>query len=180
MDFSRHIRPEQILLNVRVRDKAELFDRMIAALESSRVVQRQSDEVRAQIKPAVLAREREGSTGLARGIAYPHARITGFQGFALCLATLEQSVEYETLDGEPVRLALMALTPQEAPMVGIQTASYFANLMSNAAPRSFLLGATDPHEVYRYLATSPRFTSTLSTRSTGRLLSARASAGTVR
>jgi PTS system nitrogen regulatory IIA component len=151
MDFSRHIGPQQILLNLQVSDKAELLDLMAAALATSPVVLRQSEEVRASIVPGILAREKEGSTGLAHGIAYPHARVRGFSGFALCLATLERPIEYETLDGEPVRLALMAVTPQETPMVGIQTASYFANLMSDAGTRDFLLGEKDPARVYQYL-----------------------------
>jgi PTS system nitrogen regulatory IIA component len=151
MDFSRHISPQQILLGLQVKDKWDLLDRMAAALETSAIVERQAVEVRSLIKPMILEREREASTGLAGGLAYPHARVPGFRGFALCLSTLREPIEYETLDGQPVRLALMAVTPQETPMVGIQTASYFANLMSREETREFLLSENDPDRVYEYL-----------------------------
>jgi PTS system nitrogen regulatory IIA component len=151
MDFSRHISPEQILLNVRVKDKWELLDRMIAALEASPIVRRQTEDVRALVRPMILDREREHASGLAHGVAYPHARVPGFRGFAMCLGTLERPVEYESQDGEPIRLALMAVTPLETPMMGIQAASLFANMMSDKSTRDFLLSERDSAKVYDYL-----------------------------
>jgi PTS system nitrogen regulatory IIA component len=151
MDFTKHIGPDQILVGIEVKDKWELLDRMIAALEKSPLVTVQPEEVRRRIRPLILERERQQSSGLSHGLAYPHARVPGFRGFVACLAILNREIEYGTIDELPVRLVFMAATPQETPMVGMQSMSLFANLMSVPATREFLLAQTDPVKVHEYL-----------------------------
>lgn len=151
MDLARHISPEQILVGIEVKDKWELLDRMIAVLGKSPIVTSQSEEVRKRIGPLILEREREHPSGITNGLAYPHARVPHFRGFVASLAILKREIEYETLDSTPVRLVFMAVTPLETPMVGMQTMSLFAGLMSQAATREFLLAQTDPVAVYKFL-----------------------------
>jgi len=151
MDLARHIGPEQILVGIDVKDKWELLDRMIAALEKSPIVTSQPDEVRKWIGPLLLEREREHPSGITDGLAYPHARVPHFRGFVAGLAILKHEIPYETLDNSAVRLVFMAVTPLETPMVGMQTMSLFAGLMSEAKTREFLLAQTDPVKVYEFL-----------------------------
>ncbi|MBM3308096.1 MAG: PTS sugar transporter subunit IIA [Candidatus Eisenbacteria bacterium] len=151
MDLARHISPDQILVGIEVNDKWELLDRMIAAVGRSPIVASQPDQVKSRIGPLILAREREHPSGIANGLAYPHARVPGFRGFVAALAVLSREIEYETLDSTAVRLVFMAVTPLETPMVGMQTMSLFAGLMSQADAREFLLTQTDPAKVYEFL-----------------------------
>jgi PTS system nitrogen regulatory IIA component len=62
----------------------------------------------------VLQRERLGSTGLGRGIAIPHVKLAGLRGIVCLFARLEQPVEYESHDGEPVDLMFLLLAPEHA------------------------------------------------------------------
>lgn len=151
MDLARHISPEQILVGIEVKDKWEVLDRLVAAIGRSPIVASQPEEVRKWIGPLILEREREHPSGITDGLAYPHARVPGFRGFVAGLAVLKSEIEYETLDDTPVRLVFMAVTPLETPMVGMQTMSLFAGLMSQPAAREFLLEQTDPQAVYAFL-----------------------------
>jgi nitrogen PTS system EIIA component len=151
MDLARHISPDQILVGIEVKDKWELLARMIAAVEKSPIVTSQPEEVRKWIGPLLLEREREHPSGITDGLAYPHARVPHFRGFVAALAVLKHDIEYETLDNSPVRLVFMAVTPLETPMVGMQTMSLFAGLMSDPGRREFLLAQTDPAKVYEFL-----------------------------
>ncbi len=147
MDIARHISPDQILIGIEVKDKWELLDRMIAAIGRSPIVTSQPEEVRKWIGPLLLEREREHPSGITNGLAYPHARVPGFRGFVAGLATLKHEIPYETLDNTPVRLVFMAVTPLDTPMVGMQTMSLFAGLMSDQGRREFLLAQQDPVKV---------------------------------
>jgi len=151
MDLSRHISPDQILVGIEVKDKWDLLDRMIKAVERSPIVTSQPEDVRKWVGPLILEREREHPSGIADGLAYPHARVPGFHGFVAALAVLKHDIEYETMDNTPVRLVFMAVTPLETPMVGMQTMSLFAGLMSQPAAREFLLRQTDSRKVYEFL-----------------------------
>lgn len=61
-------------------------------------------------------REREslGPTGFGQGAAIPHARLAGLDGVIAVVARLAIGVEYGALDGEPVDMAVLLLSPEGA------------------------------------------------------------------
>jgi PTS system nitrogen regulatory IIA component len=59
-------------------------------------------------------REALGSTGFGQGAAIPHARIEGLARVTVLVARLVQGVDYGALDGEPVDVAVLLLSPEGA------------------------------------------------------------------
>jgi PTS system nitrogen regulatory IIA component len=68
----------------------------------------------ATLAAALAARESLGSTGFGAGIAVPHARIDGLSGVFGFLARLDKPVAYEAIDGKPVDLIFLLLSPTSA------------------------------------------------------------------
>jgi PTS system nitrogen regulatory IIA component len=66
------------------------------------------------ILEALLQRERVGSTAVGRGIAIPHGRLAGLQRIVSVFARLEQPVDFEAPDEEPVDLIFVLLAPEQA------------------------------------------------------------------
>jgi PTS system nitrogen regulatory IIA component len=66
------------------------------------------------ILEALQQRERVGSTAVGRGIAIPHGRLTGLQRIVCVFARLEQPVDFEAPDEEPVDLIFVLLAPEDA------------------------------------------------------------------
>jgi PTS system nitrogen regulatory IIA component len=66
------------------------------------------------IYEAVLQRERLGSTAVGRGIAIPHGRVAGLERIVSLFARLEQPVDFEAPDEEPVDLIFLLLAPEHA------------------------------------------------------------------
>ncbi len=62
----------------------------------------------------LLQRERLGSTGLGRGIAIPHVKLTGLKRIFCLFARLDQPIDYESNDNEPVDLIFLLLAPEHA------------------------------------------------------------------
>ena len=67
---------------------------------------------------AVLAslneREQLGSTGFGHGVAIPHARIEGLERIYGLFARLGEPVDYKAIDGKPVDLVFLLLSPMDA------------------------------------------------------------------
>ncbi|MBP6063679.1 MAG: PTS sugar transporter subunit IIA [Fusobacteriaceae bacterium] len=61
----------------------------------------------------MLERENIGSTGIGMGVALPHARFDGVKNIVLSMALVPQGVEFETPDGETVKLVIMIGAPKE-------------------------------------------------------------------
>jgi PTS system nitrogen regulatory IIA component len=66
------------------------------------------------ILEALLQRERVGSTAVGRGIAIPHGRLAGLERILSLFARLEQPVEFDAPDEEPVDLIFVLLAPEHA------------------------------------------------------------------
>lgn len=62
----------------------------------------------------LLQRERLGSTGLGRGVAIPHVKVRGLKGIVCLFARLEEPIEFESHDNEPVDLMFLLLAPEHA------------------------------------------------------------------
>ena len=63
---------------------------------------------------ALTAREALGSTGIGHGIAVPHARIAGFSRLFGLFARLHKPLAFDAIDGQPVDLIVLLLSPAEA------------------------------------------------------------------
>ncbi|OYU16398.1 MAG: transcriptional regulator [Alphaproteobacteria bacterium PA4] len=62
----------------------------------------------------VRERETLGSTGFGGGAAIPHARIPGLDQVVVVLARLAAPIDYGALDGDPVDIAVLLLSPEGA------------------------------------------------------------------
>src|SRR5262252_243787 len=62
----------------------------------------------------LLTREKLGSTGLGQGIAIPHGRIPGLKQVTGMFAKLATPVDYDAVDGNPVDLVFVLLSPDHA------------------------------------------------------------------
>ncbi|MFA5900739.1 MAG: PTS sugar transporter subunit IIA [Hyphomicrobium sp.] len=67
-----------------------------------------------EIFNTLLQRERLGSTGLGRGIAVPHVKLPGLRNILCLFARLEEPIDYESHDNEPVDLLFLLLAPEHA------------------------------------------------------------------
>lgn len=74
----------------------------------------QGEPTAEQVFERLLERERLGSTGLAGGVALPHARMAGTTTSHGAFLRLAEPVEFDALDGQPVDLVFALLVPEEA------------------------------------------------------------------
>jgi mannitol/fructose-specific phosphotransferase system IIA component (Ntr-type) len=65
------------------------------------------------IVKAVLKRELLGSTGIGRGVAIPHAKHASVGRLIGTVALSRQGVGFDSLDGEPVHVLVLLVSPQD-------------------------------------------------------------------
>jgi PTS system nitrogen regulatory IIA component len=99
--------------SVSVADPASSKKRVLE--QAARLLAGSGDEPDAeQIFERLLERERLGSTGLAGGVALPHARMPGIEESRGAFLRLAEGVEFDALDGGPVDLVFALLVPENA------------------------------------------------------------------
>ena len=67
------------------------------------------------ILAAILKREELGSTGVGGGLAVPHATHPGASTAVGAIAHFKSGIEFESLDGEPVNLICLLVSPANRP-----------------------------------------------------------------
>ena len=95
----------------------------------------------------LLERERLGSTGLANGIALPHARIKGITEPVGAFIRLTQGVEFDSLDEQPVDLVFALLVPEAANEQHLELLADLAQLFRIADLRQQIRQSTDSRQI---------------------------------
>lgn len=85
----------------------------------------------------LMSRERLGSTGLGDGVAIPHCRIPCEQIMGACI-TLQNPVDYDSIDGEPVDLLFALIVPPDETTAHLEVLAALARMFAEPANRSGL------------------------------------------
>ena len=68
----------------------------------------------ATIIASLTEREQLGSTGFGQGVAIPHGKLDGLTQIYGLFARLAEPVDYKAIDGRPVDLVFLLLSPPDA------------------------------------------------------------------
>jgi PTS system nitrogen regulatory IIA component len=100
-----------------------------------------------EILEAITSREELGSTGLGNGIAIPHGKIAGLKGVTALVARLDQPIEFDAVDDQPVDIVVMLLAPTGAGADHLKALSRVARLLRTETVVEDLRAATDPAQL---------------------------------
>jgi nitrogen PTS system EIIA component len=101
-------RPDTVQFRLKATSKKHLLQRLADALATTTGLDSR------ELYDRLVEREKLGSTGLGGGIAIPHARMEGLDRVYTVFATLEDSVDYESIDAQPVDLVFALIAPIDA------------------------------------------------------------------
>ncbi len=99
----------------------------------------------------VMDRERSMSTGMAHGIALPHAKTDGADVMVAAIGLKRDGLEFQSLDGQPARLIVLLATPKKNPGAHIQFLAAVGAALRDADRREQILAARGPEEVVRLI-----------------------------
>jgi nitrogen PTS system EIIA component len=101
---------------------------------------------------ALLEREQSGSTGLGRGVAAPHARVSGLEHSRLVVVRLEQPIAFGAIDGQPVDLFFALLSPEDSGVEHLRALARISRLVRQDDLRDQLRRAADADAIRFLLA----------------------------
>ena len=108
MNIADIISKEAVLDGVQASSKRELIQTL------SKHIATLSGLDERVIFDAVWERENLGSTGYGEGVAFPHARIEGLNKVCGLFARLDEKVDFDSLDGKPVDLVFLLVSPENS------------------------------------------------------------------
>ena len=103
------------------------------------------------ILDTLLQRERLGSTGVGRGIAIPHGRLPALKSIVTLFARLEDPIDFEALDDEPVDLIFLLLAPEDAGADHLKALARISRLLREPSTIDRLRASRDRATLYSVL-----------------------------
>jgi PTS system nitrogen regulatory IIA component len=112
MRMSDFVVKEAIAADLAANTKEGVIREMVEALRKAGYFKSTAPE---DIVRAILKRELLGSTGIGRGVAIPHTKHPSVDRLIGTVAISRNGVSFESLDGEPVHVFVMLISPQDRP-----------------------------------------------------------------
>lgn len=141
----------------------DLLDRSAIALRVSAANKRQALAVVAEIAArnlkldageildALTEREQAGSTGVGHGVAAPHARVEGLSRMRGVFVRLDQPVEFDAVDDQPVDLIFALFAPKAAGAEHLRALARVSRLLRQSELRQQLRQARTADAIHALL-----------------------------
>ena len=140
---------ESIDLQAVAADKNAAIDRLVDLMAASgNLTDKEA------YKKCVLAREKEGSTGIGEGIAIPHAKTDAVKAPGLASMIVRNGVDYESLDDEPAYLFFLIAAPADGNNVHLEVLSRLSRLLMDDVFRENLMNAKTAEEYMTIIDTA--------------------------
>lgn len=136
--------PEQIVADLQATDRwATIAELMAVFVRTGRITEGDAEAVTA----AVRKREESMSTGIGNGIGIPHAPSEHVSRVQALIAIAHHDVDFAALDGEPVRIVVLFVVPQNEFQEHLNTLANIARVLNDEETRRKFREATTPEEV---------------------------------
>lgn len=143
MNVAEVLSKDRILLGLSAKTRDEAISKMVDTLYDGGVL---TDKK--AFTDDVLARESVCATGIGNGIAIPHGKSANVKETAVIVARLEDAVEWESVDDEPVKfVVLLAVNENDKGSSHVRLLSQMARKLASAETCRRLLDVKDAQEV---------------------------------
>lgn len=149
MKLDEFTAPEGVIAGLRAANKAQ------ALRELARRAAPLAGLDEAVIQKALQEREQLGSTGIGRGVALPHARIPGLKRFVGVFARLQQPIDFEAIDQQPVDLLFVLLAPENTPREQLAALARISRLFRDVGACEALRQAPTAEAIYAIIKAQP-------------------------
>lgn len=99
----------------------------------------------------LLERERLGTTGVGNGIAIPHGKLPEMASLFGLFARLEEPVDFDSIDEQPVDLIFLLLAPEGAGADHLKALARVSRLLRDRGICEKLRGTDQPEALYALL-----------------------------
>jgi len=146
MNLSQLIAPDAVDAGLQASNKKGLFHQLALAAA------RRTGVAAKTIAASIGNREKIGSTGFGGGVAVPHGRIEGLDQVFGYFARLSVPVDYQAVDGMPVDLVVLLLSPPDAGADHLKALASVSRMLRDRQAVAKLRGARSKDALVALLA----------------------------
>lgn len=148
--IEKYLSPDLVIfLDVANRDEA-LHGLVDLAMKRGRISDKE------EFYEALIDREKIVSTGIGMAVAIPHAKLSSYNDFFISIAVLGKGIDWNTIDGLPVRIVFMIGGPDDKQTEYLQILSGITSAVKREECRKSIISASSPQEVIDLLVSKAK------------------------
>lgn len=145
MELTDILQADMVFLDLKAGSKKQILSEIATKL-AQKVAKEETD-----VFQLVLEREKLGSTGVGRGVAIPHARIDGLEDIVGAFARLDEPIEFDAVDDQPVHLIFMLLAPEKSGSKHLKALSIVSRTLRDRDFCESLNDYQNPQDIFNLL-----------------------------
>lgn len=143
--ISKYLDPRHVVfLDAETRDEA--LKKLIEAIDTTGKLYDKR-----MFYDAIIERESIVSTGVGMGAAIPHAKLSSYDDFFIGIGVLRKGLEWNALDGSPVRLIFLIGGPDDKQTEYLQILSKLTLIIKDEEVRKKLLAMNSAIDIIELL-----------------------------
>jgi len=142
MMLSELLVPAAISTRVRATTKREAIAELVGLLENGHGIDSQGE-----ILDRVMRREAMMSTGIGNGVAIPHGKARSVDRMLAACALAPSGIEFESVDGEPARLFILLVSPENIGAIHVRVLANISRLLKEESVRQDIVESGSASEL---------------------------------
>jgi fructose-specific phosphotransferase system IIA component len=144
MSFAELLPKQSVIFDLQATSRDEALREILTKVQGNGSVPAENfDDILAKL----IEREELGSTGVGNGIAVPHTKHSIFAKPKVCIARSGKGVTFGALDGEPVYLFFMLLSPDKNATDHLKALTFISTALRDEFFCKFLKNANSEEEM---------------------------------
>ncbi|AFN73614.1 putative PTS IIA-like nitrogen-regulatory protein PtsN [Melioribacter roseus P3M-2] len=143
MKVSEILQPDKIIPSLKGRSKTAVINELVDLFKDDERVKDLEG-----VRESVHEREKIMSTGVGKGFAIPHAKSNGVNDIIAAFGKLDEPIDFQALDGQPVNLVFLLVGKENLVGPHIKLLSRISRMMNNEEFRENLSKARTAEEIY--------------------------------
>jgi len=144
VNILEYLDKKDIIFKIRGKSKKSMLTFFVDHLIATKKIDK---KYRKEIIKALLQREEIGSTAIGGGVALPHVRLENIKKVILCIGIAQKGVNFDSLDGEPVYIVALLLSPQREAGLHLKILALLARILKDKYFIQRLKETSEPEEV---------------------------------
>lgn len=132
------------------RQKKEILTDLLTALYDGTELKNEGLS-KEDLLTALISREREMTTGLGDGLAFPHARVGKLTNAYTLIGICPAGVDFQSLDQKPAQFFVLSIVPQDKANLLLLSRAAIVRFLSTQDNRRAALTAKDAFEVWKLI-----------------------------
>jgi fructose-specific phosphotransferase system IIA component len=147
MLLSQILKPGCVKVPLEGKDKLSVVTELVNVLDANKLLLDKDLALQ-----SVLTREQTKSTGIGSGVAIPHGKCRAVRQLVMAIGIARQPVDFGSVDGKPVRIIILLISPTDQTGPHIQALAQISRLMLDEVLKNKLAGAGSAEEVCELLS----------------------------